>query len=47
MFLDSQEPRQHSHDLRWHICVRFDHDAQALVLHCVFEPTGTVFPTSQ
>ena len=43
MFVDSKEPRQHSHDLRWHICVRFDHDAQTLVLHCVFEPAGTVF----
>ena len=42
MFVGSQEPRQPSHDSRWHICVRFDHDAQTLVLHCVFEPKGTV-----
>jgi hypothetical protein len=43
MFVGSQEPRQHSHDLSWHVCVRFDHDAQTLVLHCVFEPRGAVF----
>jgi hypothetical protein len=43
MFVDSKVPRQHSHDMRWHVCVRFDHDAQMLVLHCVFEPAGTVF----
>jgi hypothetical protein len=42
MFVGSQEPRQPSHDLRWHVCVRFDHDAKTLVLHCVFEPKGTV-----
>jgi hypothetical protein len=41
MFIASAEPRKQSHDLRWHICVRFDHDAQSMVVDCVFEPDGT------
>jgi len=41
MFVDPQEPRHHSKDSRWHICVRFDYEAQAFVLHCIFEPNGT------
>jgi hypothetical protein len=40
LFVDSRQPRRHSQDLRWHICTRYDHDAQTLVVHCVFEPGG-------
>ena len=42
LFVDSLQPRRRSHDLRWHICTRYDSDAQTLILHCVFEPGDAV-----
>ena len=40
LFVDSLQPRRQSQDLRWHICTRYDADAQTVVLHCVFAPGG-------
>jgi len=48
MFVDSREPRQHSHDLRWHICVRFwTTMRKCWFFTVVFEPAGTVSRLTQ
>ena len=42
VFVGMNEARQPSPDLKWHICLRYDHEVEGLVLHCVFEPGGRV-----
>lgn len=37
VLIDAAQSRRPSPDRHWHVCLRFDHDAQAMV-QCVFEP---------
>ena len=48
VFVGLGQPRLSSRDMRWHICVGYDYDAQSPMLHCVFEPPATASaPPSQ